>query len=171
MPLLTIPDQVLNGHKKQVMRKVNQLRRECAEVMEWPFAKAPFRIAEKDNVDRWYYLQLPQKPRDPHELVQAGHGLRSEEYLAPAEDLPTGFVIRQLRNALAHGGVIYLDSEGFYRPDAEARMLAFIAEEWRGKKPPPYTVLGVMEADFSAFLRRWARWLGEQGISQSILAA
>lgn len=29
MPLLTIPYQVFNGHKKQVMRGVNQLQRQC----------------------------------------------------------------------------------------------------------------------------------------------
>lgn len=171
MPLLTIPDQVLSGHKKQVMRGVNQLRRQCAEVMEGPFGKAPFRIADGDDRDFWFYLQLPQKPRHPHELEQIGHGLRHKDYVEPANQLPTAFVIGQLRNALAHGGVIYLDGEGLYRPDTEARMLAFIAEEWGDEKPFPYTVLGVMEADFSAFLRKWATWLGEQGINQPALAA
>jgi len=139
--------------------------------MDAPFSKAPFRGQEKEERDRWYYRQLQGKPRDPNKLVDADHGLRHDDYLQPAENLKTRFVIGQLRNALAHGGVIYLNGKGLYQPGQEARMLAFITEEWRDEKPIPYTVLGVIEADFSSFLRRWARWLGEQGINQSALAA
>ncbi len=64
--------------------------------------------------------------------------------------------------------MIYLDEEGYYRPANQARMLAFISED---RNPNPYMVLGIMEEDFSRFLRGWAAWLGELGVNDIALGA
>ena len=172
MPLLTIPHQVINGNGQLVMRDVNRLRRDVAPIMNAPFADAPFRAGPGEPKDAWYYLRLPPaNPRHPRELEIDGNGLRSGQYAEVAEAQRTGFVLHQVRNALAHAGVIYLDEEGRYEPEREARMLAFIAEIRENRNVVGYSALGVMENDFSAFLRRWARWLQELGLDRLALGA
>jgi hypothetical protein len=167
IPLLIIPDQVINGHRRLIMRNVNRLRRDVATIMEAPFCNAPFRADRGESRDRWLYMQFPGYLHHPRELEVEGRGLRNDRYAEDAEGQKTGFVLHQLRNALAHAGVVYLDEEGRYQPERDARMLAFIAEHRGGS----YTVLGIMEDDFSAFLRCWARWLGTLGLNELALAA
>ncbi|TIU58178.1 MAG: hypothetical protein E5W35_05555 [Mesorhizobium sp.] len=95
-----------------------------------------------------------------------------------------------LRNALSHGGILYLDERG-HSSDGQARMLAFVSGK-RGKERPlcpdglqecNYTaphiaslnVLRVSQDGFREFLVRWATWLensgAAKGLSETVLAA
>ncbi|RUX32613.1 hypothetical protein EOA13_00450 [Mesorhizobium sp. M7A.F.Ca.US.011.01.1.1] len=95
-----------------------------------------------------------------------------------------------LRNALSHGGILYLDEYG-RSSDGQAHMLAFISGK-RSKKPPfcpdglqecIYTappmeslnILRISQDGFREFVGRWATWLensgAARGLSETVIAA
>jgi hypothetical protein len=89
-----------------------------------------------------------------HQLFDGIGAKRAQE--APAIDLVTS-----LRHALAHGAIAYLDADGRGIVGNTADRIAFISATNLDKKrrPKEYSVVTVREAEFSAFLRHWARWL------------
>ncbi|WP_426125841.1 hypothetical protein [Pararhizobium sp. PWRC1-1] len=90
-----------------------------------------------------------------------------------------------LRNSLAHGGVMYLDGDG-YTSRSTAEMLLFVSA--RQSRPEPFVnestrkivvpqpvtealrLLRISTKDFRNFLYAWNEWLDEAGVSQEIAA-
>ena len=91
-----------------------------------------------------------------------------------------------LRNALAHGGIMYLDSDG-RSSTGQADMLLFLSAKqsfpdpvFDGKKGKyvnsrPVTesirLLRIPQRDFRTFLIRWVTWLNDLGIIEDLKAA
>jgi hypothetical protein len=71
-------------------------------------------------------------------------------------------VLRIIRNALAHGNVVYLDEAGFETSGAKLQHLAFLTRHEKPKDPPPktYDLVTATEEGFLAFVKCWATWLG-----------
>lgn len=89
--------------------------------------------------------------------------------------------ISVLRNALAHGGIVYLNEQGRSSYGQPVKMLAFASgrfalgscphaegEECRGIRGnlTSLRILRISEDDYRDFLREWVAWLGETGIAQ-----
>jgi hypothetical protein len=72
-----------------------------------------------------------------------------------------------LRNALAHGGVSYLDKNG-RQTECKAAMFAFVSGKLCRNKIVSFDLLRISEADLCAFLLEWSRWLKEAGIAQEM---
>jgi len=80
-------------------------------------------------------------------------------------------VIRVLRNALAHGNIIYLDKDG--REIAGHRMthMAFLSryEETREQQQKAtYRVVVASEDEFLRFVKAWATWIGSFPLNASV---
>lgn len=78
----------------------------------------------------------------------------------------TGKLCSILRNALAHGAVMFLDEDG---KSAEARpvmKLAFVSSDVKGISE--YYFLRVSMGDFREFLRRWVEWLQKSGVEDAM---
>ena len=108
----------------------------------------------------------------PPELLQA---LAAPEAVENARIACARRILRDLRNALAHGGVAYLDEDG-QNTGGPAAMLAFAATKMDRGRAVGLNVLRVREEHFRAFLTAWTDWLGESCVvtalnSQSRLAA
>lgn len=72
-----------------------------------------------------------------------------------------GEVLRVIRNALAHGNVVYLDRDGYEKRGAEVQYLAFLSAYEEPPAPPQtYRLAATTEDGFLAFVRSWATWLG-----------
>jgi hypothetical protein len=72
-------------------------------------------------------------------------------------------VLRTIRNALAHGNIVYLDREGYERAGAEVEFLAFLArceesEEDRRRSKTHYVVVTTPQT-FIEFVKAWAKWV------------
>jgi len=121
------------------------------------FGVAPFRRG-----GRWSYVANWERfniARDwPQELL---HSLAEPEAAKSADEAPAKQIIFDLRNALAHGGVAYLDAEG-RQTQGEAAMLAFAAAARSGRSA--LNILRVSEDDFLLFLQSWAQWLAKPRI-------
>lgn len=89
--------------------------------------------------------------------------------LKAGQDASARFVMIHLRNALAHGGIIYLDKDG-RQSDSRADTLGFVSTkiDWKTKKLEGLRVSRVSEADFLIFLRVWSDWIAKAGLQEVI---
>lgn len=81
---------------------------------------------------------------------------RGEHPLKSSEDNNANVVLRTIRNALAHGNVVYLNSEGFETAGNRLVYLAFLCEN-RGSKG--YRAAIFTEESFLGFLKGWIGWI------------
>lgn len=131
-----------------------------------PFSKAPFNPALK-----WPLL----RDAPIFDIAQWGNekelaALDDADSLKVGQCTSTRFMMIHLRNALAHGGIIYLDKDG-RQSDARADMLGFVSAKtnWKTKKIEGLRVSRVSEADFLTFLHAWSDWIATAGL-QEVLA-
>lgn len=66
-----------------------------------------------------------------------------------------------IRNALAHGGVVYLDADGFSTGDNNASVLCFVSGKYDEKTRAllHLNCLRISEIKFRSFLRLWVAWM------------
>ncbi len=82
-----------------------------------------------------------------------------------------------LRNALAHGGIAYLDAQGRSSYREPVKMYAFVSGKYdesskeRTKPLIAVNFLRISEVDYYEFLRRWVNWLRESGVAHASEAA
>jgi hypothetical protein len=90
--------------------------------------------------------------------------LSAAEAKAAAASAPAADVLECLRNALAHGGVAYLDRSG-RQTDHATDMLAFAA---RTRDRKNLQLLRVRIDDYQQFLRAWTAWLADRRVEASL---
>ncbi|EGE55960.1 hypothetical protein RHECNPAF_78009 [Rhizobium etli CNPAF512] len=76
--------------------------------------------------------------------------------LSSTETKDANTVLRTIRNALAHGNVVYLDKHGYETPGNRLVYLAFLSKHESGDG---YRVAIFDEESFLAFLKAWIAWL------------
>ena len=74
-----------------------------------------------------------------------------------------GDVLRVLRNALAHGNIVYLNADGRETAGTRLHFIGFLSryEESPEERAAAntYRLVAAPEADFLGFVKCWARWL------------
>ena len=78
-----------------------------------------------------------------------------------------------LRNALAHGGIAFLDKNGHQTFGDSAKMYAFVSGKYDKNNREQLIgikALRIDETEFREFLRLWVAWLEKSGISLSLAA-
>lgn len=72
-------------------------------------------------------------------------------------------VLRAIRNALAHGNVVYLDKDGQEQEGALLHYLAFLSRYEEGPeaqaKAETYRLIITTEDEFLRFVKVWAKWI------------
>lgn len=135
------------------------------------FAAAPF---FEDSA--WSFTIVREKPffntadGIPNKIADS---LDGDEAREAALNMPASQWISVLRNALAHGGVAYLDEDGRSGHDRPVKMYAFVSGKYgrsqckNGEGDCPsglgdlegLNVLRIEENDFRRFLAKWVDWL------------
>ena len=100
----------------------------------------------------------------PHELVDELSGAQAAR---AAMEAPTVRILTDLRNALAHGGIAYLDEKG-RQTDSQAAMLAFVGAVMKKGRITGANVLRVREREYREFLAAWASWLRHAGVTAAL---
>jgi hypothetical protein len=93
--------------------------------------------------------------------------LDSPKAAAAAKAATTRTILINLRNALAHGGIAYLDKHG-RQSVGEAVMFAFVSFEVSKNKPIGLNIIRVGEDPFLSFLETWTSWLQSSGLAYAI---
>jgi hypothetical protein len=100
--------------------------------------------------------------------------LASEEAAASAAKMPTSQWCSILRNAMAHGGISYLNENGRSSCGERVKMYAFVSGKFNDAKPKELHhlyVLRISEINYRKFLRRWVTWLKSSGLARELAAA
>ncbi|SDF58813.1 hypothetical protein SAMN05216241_101542 [Limimonas halophila] len=99
--------------------------------------------------------------------------LGTEQAEKAANEMPCNQWSSIIRNALAHGGVVYLDKEGRHARENEVAMLAFVSRriDRDTNSPTDSLVLRVSLQNYLIFLDKWVGWLDKSGIAGLLNAA
>lgn len=85
-----------------------------------------------------------------------------------AANMPVAQWISCLRNALAHGGIAYLDGVGASTYGQPVQMYVFVSANYDRcgdqREVTRLNVLRIKQDDFVQFLRNWMSWLQDAGI-------
>jgi hypothetical protein len=105
------------------------------------------------------------------EHVENTHRWRDETGLHPMSpdavnriaDCKAGKVLRVIRNALAHGNVVYLNAAGFEVSGTEVQFLAFLTRyeetEEQRRAAETYRLVVTREETFLRFVKAWMTWV------------
>jgi hypothetical protein len=118
----------------------------------------------------WQYTSLERGLGFPNLAVDGLPGaiaaqLDSVKALEDARNLTANRFCKILRNALAHGGVLYLDEHGRSNSGAPVQRFAFVSTN-DPNRPTKLHFLRITMADYRTFLQRWVDWLNVEAIEQ-----
>jgi hypothetical protein len=131
------------------------------------FRNGDWRFASIANDNYNVALQYPDELHEAlsaPKALEAARGMQAQEWASC------------LRNAVAHGGVLYLDGDGRPSHDQQAEMFAFVSAKYHDDDPrrraPPkrLKVLRITEVGFRLFLRNWVAWLQSCGLDRQLAA-
>ena len=127
-----------------------------------PFERAPFFEAGV-----WHFVTHSDVFNvGGHWPIEILRMLASAEAETCARNADAAEILIVLRNALAHGGVTYLDREGG-QTEAATNMLGF-ASRTGGAKPRGLRTLRIPVVAFQAFVTGWADWLTRSGVADEL---
>lgn len=105
---------------------------------------------------------------------EKGHHPMSAEAENSLQKRNADDVLRVIRNALAHGNIVYLNERGFEQRDTRLQFLGFLSrheekqklccyEETKEQKAKPetYRLVTTTEKEFLRFVKLWAKWVSE----------
>jgi hypothetical protein len=98
--------------------------------------------------------------------------LASEEAARRAGKMPTSQWCSILRNAMAHGGIAYLNKNGRSTYGEPVKMYAFVSGKFNDDAKPKellcLDVLRISEINYREFIRRWVTWLKTSGLAREL---
>jgi hypothetical protein len=94
--------------------------------------------------------------------------LSTEGAASRASRMPTSQWCSVLRNAMAHGGIAYLDEYGRTSYERPVKMYAFISGKFEHDTNNliKLNILRIGEEDYRIFLRKWVAWLKSSGLDR-----
>jgi len=118
----------------------------------------------------WQYATLQKGSGFPNLAadglpVDIAQHLDSPDAVEHARNLSANRFCKILRNALAHGGVLYLDQYGRSGSGAPVRRFAFVSTD-NPNNPTKLHFLRIKMADYRAFLQRWVDWLNGEAMEE-----
>jgi hypothetical protein len=124
------------------------------------FITAPFWNGNPPN-DAWRFSRIMTDANDTT-------GWKDEDGNHPMEanaknSLPrrkADEVLRVIRNALAHGNIVYLNERGFEQRDTKLQFLGFLSRYEEAKEASEtYRLVTTTEDEFLRFVKVWAKWV------------
>lgn len=159
--VLVIPYERLGAHHPMKVERRSALYDALRGLEKKPWGAAPFWDGREPDV--WHFSRIMGDPNK----VSRWRNLEDLPSMSPdANDIrrrKAGEVLRVLRNALAHGNIVYLNKHGHESPDTQVEYLGFLSryeetEEQRAEAET-YRLVAVTDEGFLSFLRLWATWL------------
>jgi hypothetical protein len=156
--LFTIPFERLKSKHPLAEQRGDLIKRMGRK----PFLEADFWSGRQPN--DWRFSRIMSGVNDSREWKdeQAIHPMNPYA-LNSIDKRKADLVLRVIRNALAHGNVVYLNENGFEEGGDPIKYLAFLSryeetEEDR-EKLETYRVATTTEEGFVTFVKCWASWL------------
>lgn len=187
MPIITVPLERIERHINKPegagYADDRPLSPESAQAFEEVIQKGKLSNAPFFDEGAWRFLKVESVPLPniaqglPPELAQA---LASEDARKTAHSMNASQWISVLRNAMAHGGIAYLDEHGQSSYDSPVKMYAFVSGKY-GKPKCKHaedecrfglgaleglSILSISEDDYRRFLVKWVQWLKDSKLAR-----
>jgi len=185
MPILNLPVERIerqigqgNGEGYADDRHINEAATKAFQmtIQRQTLNEAPFY-----KHGAWRFLQYHGEAMNIARKLPEGiaSDLNKDEAVTNAGAMPASQWISIVRNALAHGGIAYLDERGRSSYDQPIKMYAFVSGKYdsgpcpnlssqacRGERGPLIALnfLRIAETDYRTFLELWVSWLKEAQI-------
>jgi hypothetical protein len=173
--ILTIPfERLRSSHFLHNGARDADLAKNLKALEKAAFLEAPFWRSEPDRA-AWQQSRVVNAVNDVHGwLDQDGIDPRSDK----ANTIGTrkaSEVLRVLRNALAHGNIIYLDKNGQEIAGNQMVYMAFLSRyeenaEQR-EQAETYRLVITTEEAFLQFVKSWAEWIGSLDLDPRLAEA
>jgi hypothetical protein len=173
--ILTIPfERMRTSHFLNDDARDADLVRNLRALEKATFLEAPFWQAAPD-ISAWRQSRIMNTVDEVDSwLDQDGCDPRSEE-VNTIKARKASDVLRVLRNALAHGNIIYLDKNGQEIAGNQMVYMAFLSryEETPDQREQgeTYRVVITTEEAFLLFVKSWANWIGDLDLDRRVAAA
>ena len=177
-PIIVLPIERIERHRSATIEGYIDDRRlepELAAAVDDALGGRPFRKSPFFETGKWRLARMPHEAGQnlaryfPHTLSEV---LETNEAEKAASTMSASEWASSMRNALAHGGIAYLDAKGHQTYGQRAEKLAFVSGRYGSDRvvPTELRVLTIDEPSFLSFLRKWVEWLRESGLSFELAA-
>jgi hypothetical protein len=187
MPIINIPTERIEKHlglgDAEGYVDDRHLSRHATEEFKNVLRRGRFGQAPFFQPNAWRFYQYEGEPINIARGLPEAIAVELEKNEAGdrAAAMPASQWLGVLRNALAHGGIVYLDEHGRSSRDAPVKMLGFVNGRFLDGRCPHekskpcraervqngLNILRINEVDFRDFLRRWVIWMQESGLAQA----
>jgi hypothetical protein len=172
MPIINLPIERIERHRSAKIEGYADDRHIDATItaaVDTILGGQEFRKAPFYSHGAWSFANYPNEtPVNvarslPDDLAQE---LRKEPSTLRAGKMPTSQWCSVLRNAMAHGGIAYLDEDGRTSYGQPIKMYAFISGTYTEEEElAGLNILRIGEANYRVFLRKWVEWLEASGLN------
>jgi hypothetical protein len=180
MPIINLPIERIERHKNAQIERYADDRsidpRVAAAVLDTlggqKLSNAPFYLPGE-----WSFATYAKSPplniakSIPDDLASE---LAGEKAAVKADKMPVSQWCSIIRNAMAHGGIAYLNESGRTSYGEPVKMYAFVSgkfDDIEESKLLYLNVLRVSEVNYRKFLSRWVIWLKSSGLASELAAA
>lgn len=183
MPIITLPLERVKRHRDRAAKGEEgyiddrALSPDLTAAVDEALGQRPFSTAPFYRPNHWHFFEHDYQVglNLAHEFpYDAQKGLQSEDAVEAASKMHSEQWAQCLRNALAHGGVTYLDHRGHHTRGANSAMLAFSSAKYPDGNTalPPVKLrhLRITEEHFLDFLWLWCDWLHRSKLSLDLVA-
>jgi hypothetical protein len=155
------------GSQKHPLHKAARdvdLFRALKSLRKKPFVAAPFWNGEPPSA--WRFSRIMTNANDTAGWVdeERRHPMTADARNS-VQDRKADDVLRVIRNALAHGNIVYLNEHGFEERDTKLQFLGFLSRyeetEEQKAKAETYRLVTTTEDEFLRFVKLWAKWISK----------
>jgi len=119
--------------------------------------------------DGWSYVFVADRFNIARGLPdELAVGLTKGDAFTAVASLDAMEAMRAIRNVLSHGGVGFLNQDGFSSHGEISTMLAIVGEKTVRRKLEGCHVLRISETGFRSFLHRWVKWLNDSCVAEAM---
>ncbi|RAP39495.1 hypothetical protein BYZ73_20205 [Rhodovulum viride] len=187
MPILTIPlervERQIGKAEDQAYADDRHLGPKAADAFVDVIRKGKLGEAAFYKEGAWRFVSVRKGPFPniasglPEDLAEA---LSGDDAVEAARAMEASQWVSILRNAMAHGGIAYLDETGRSSHGTPAKMFAFVSGKYAKPKCQHaeancrfgmgklegLNILRISETDYRQFLEAWVAWLGATKIAK-----
>lgn len=175
MPILIIPLERIAKNRVGPRNEINDVKKARNFSSAWTEVKSKKFTHEflpsREERPRWRYLIIPKIQIDNPTSWKDSLGRHPIQPGAineiDAQDVEN--ILTVMRNALAHGSIVFLDENGEEKPNRRVTFIAFVSRVQVQERPSvDFRVLIVDEESFLTFLKRWTEWISKFEMPSSL---
>ena len=176
MPILIIPLERIAKNRVGPRNEINDVKKARNFSSAWTEVKSKKFTNEflpsREERPRWRYLIIPKTQIDNPTSWRDSLGRHPIQpgAINEIETQDVENILTVMRNALAHGSIVFLDEKGEEKPKRKVTFIAFVSRVQGQERSSvdSFRVLIVDEESFLTFLKRWTEWISKFEMPSSL---